>query len=51
MCEKDYIWNATCSCENGVHSCNNTMITCDEIIDAEETKTVTKCLNKKTYNL
>ena len=39
ICEKDYIWNpATCSCENGKYltSINdNSVITCDEIIDSE----------------
>ena len=40
---KNYIWNAaTCSCENGKYAgsiIDNSMITCDEVID--ETKTVT----------
>ena len=50
-CEKDYIWNpATCGCENGNYLASiidNSMITCDEIIDMEaklydeETKTNT----------
>ena len=45
-CEKDYIWSpATCSCNNGKYLasiCDNSFITCYEIIDAEETKTVPK---------
>ena len=60
MRKKDYIWNpTTCSCENGKYLANiidNSMITCEEIIDAEtksynnETKTVTKKLNEKKCN-
>ena len=51
ICEKDFIWNTvTCSCENVKYlACiiDNSVITCDEIIDAEaqsydkETKTIT----------
>ena len=43
--EKDYIWNcATCSCENSKYlasSIDNSVITCDEIID-RETRTMKK---------
>ena len=39
ICEKHDIWNpATCDCENGKHLASiidNSMITCDEIIDAK----------------
>ena len=39
ICEKDYFWNpATCSCKNGKYLANiidNSVITCDEVIDAE----------------
>ena len=39
--EKDYTWNpATCNCENGKYLASiidDLMITCDEIIDAEDT--------------
>ena len=50
ICQKDYIWNpATCSCENGKYLASiidNSVITCDEIIDAK-TKTVTTNFNEK----
>ena len=40
-CENDYSWNpCTCNCENGKHLASimfNSSITCDEIIDVEET--------------
>ena len=59
--EKDYIWNpATCSCKNGKYLASiiaKSVITCDEIIDAEaktydeETKTVTTNFNEKKCNL
>ena len=43
---KDYIWNpGTCSCKNGKYLAiiiDNSEITWDEIIDAEETKTILK---------
>ena len=46
ICEKYYIWySATCNRENGkylVSIIDNSVITCDEIIDAVETKTKTK---------
>ena len=49
MCVKDYIWNpATSNYENGKYfrsAIDNSVITCDEII--EETKTFTKNLMKK----
>ena len=42
ICEKDYICNpATCSCKNGKYLASiiyNLVITCNEIIDAEEEK-------------
>ena len=57
ICEKDYIWNpATCSCKNGKYLASiidNSVIMCDEIIDAEgksyneETKTFTTNFNEK----
>ena len=41
ICVKDYIWNlATCSCKKYKYLASvidNSVITCDEIIDAEET--------------
>ena len=47
--EKDYVWNlATCNCENGKYLANimdDSVITCDEITDVEETN-----FNEK-YNL
>ena len=60
-CEKDYIWNpATCSSENFKYLASiidNSVITCDEIIDAEaksydeETKTVTISFNEKIQSV
>ena len=51
-CEKNYIWNpVTCSCENGkylVSIIDASVIMCDEIIDSEETKTVTTNFNEKS---
>ena len=57
ICEKDYIWNAaTGNCKNGKYLAsiiNDSVITCDEIIDAEatpyeeETKTVPKISSAK----
>ena len=57
ICEKDYIWNpATCSCKNGKYLASiidNSVITCDEIIDTEsksnnkETKTVSTNFSTK----
>ena len=53
--EKDYIWNfPTCSCRNGKYLASisdDSVITCDEIIDAEETKTVTTNFNEKKCDL
>ena len=50
ICEKDYTWNtAICSCENGKYLANikdGSVITCDEIIDAE-----TKSYNEKTKTI
>ena len=51
VCKKDYIWNnATCNCENGKYLASiveNSVITCDQIIEA--TKTVlTKTVLAKT---
>ena len=49
--KKDYIWNpATCSCENGKYFTSivdNSVIMCNDIIDAEERKTIPKILSKK----
>ena len=46
--KKDYLWNpVTCSCENGHYLLSNidgSVITCDEITDAKETKTIPKSL-------
>ena len=43
MCEKYYIWNpSTCSCENGKCArsiIDDSVITCDEIIDTTRSKT------------
>ena len=53
-CEKD---PAACSCENGKYLASiidNSVITCDEIIDAEETKIIPKniiCETKSFYIL
>ena len=53
VCEKDYIWNsATCSCENGKYLASitdNSVITCDEIIESydETTKTIQTNFDKK----
>ena len=56
ICEKDYIWNpATCSYKNGKYLASiidDSMITCDEIIDAKETKSIPKniiCETKRVY--
>ena len=50
--EKDYIWNAaTCSCENAKYLTiivDNSMIICNEIIDAIETKIVPTILSEIT---
>ena len=55
MCEKDYIWNpATCSYENGKYLgiiIDNSVITCDDIIDMDEIETVTTNFNEKESNL
>ena len=55
ICEKDYIWNpATCSCKNGKNLASiidDSVITCDEIVDAEETKTDITNFNEKKCNL
>ena len=46
ICEKDYIWNpALCSFENGKYLASfmdDSVIPCDEIIDAEATRTMKK---------
>ena len=51
ICEKDYIWNpAACSCENGKYLASiidDLVITCDEILDAVETKAVATNFNEK----
>ena len=49
ICEKDHIWNpASCSCKNDKYLASiidDSVITCDEIIDAKETN------DSKKYNL
>ena len=51
--EKDHIWNpAACSCKNGKYLASindNSVITCDEIIDrdAEEKETIPTSFNEK----
>ena len=57
ICEKDYIWNpAVCNCKNSKYLASimdESVITCDEIIDAEaksyskETKTIPTTFNEK----
>ena len=53
--EKDYIWNpATCSCKNGKYLASITddsVIMCDEIIDAEKTKTFAANVVKQTISI
>ena len=55
MCERNYIWNpTTCSYKNGkylVSIIDSSVITCDTIIDAEETKTFWRNIAEKIYNL
>ena len=58
ICKKDYIWNsAICTCEHGKYLASindDSGITCDEIIDTEETKTIPKniiCETKIFYVL
>ena len=55
MLEKDCIWGpATCSCENGkyvVSIIDDSVITCDEIIDAKKTKSVTTIVMKKMHSV
>ena len=50
ICEKDYIWNpVTCNCKNGKYLASiidNSVITCDEIINAEA-----KSYNEKTKTI
>ena len=50
-----YIWNpATCSCKNGKYLASvisKSVISCDESIDAIETKTVATNLNEKKRSL
>ena len=58
---KKNIWNpSTCSCDNGKYLASvidGSVITCDEIIDAEaksnnkEAKSVSTNFNEKKYNL
>ena len=49
ICEQDYVWNSiACICENGKYLArimDDSVITCDEIIDVEETG-----FNEKNYN-
>ena len=53
--EKDYIWNpATYSCKNGRYLASITddsVIMCDEIIDAEKTKTFSANVVKQTISI
>ena len=53
ICEKVYIWNlATCSCKNCKYFAriiDDSVITCDEIIDAEAKRVPTN-FNEKSYN-
>ena len=53
--KKSYIWNpATCSYKSGKSLASifdSSVITCDEIIDAEETKTVTTNFNAKMQSV
>ena len=54
VCEKDYIWNpSACSCENGKYLASimdDSLTICNEIIDAEEAKTISKNITCKTQN-
>ena len=54
ICEKDYVWNpATCNCENEKYLASNmddSVITCDEIIDVKETNFNEKNVTSKTQN-
>ena len=54
ICEKDYVWNpATCNCENGKYLASNmddSVITCDEVIDVKETNSNEKNVTCKTQN-
>ena len=49
ICEQHYVWNSiACICENGKYLAriiDDSVITCDEIIDVEETG-----FNEKNYN-
>ena len=50
ICEKCYYWNATCSSENGKYLASiidNSVLTCDEIIDAEKQSQLQQILMKK----
>ena len=50
-CKKYYIWNpATCTCKSRKYLVNiidDSVIMCDEVMNAEETKTVTTNFNDK----
>ena len=54
LCEKSYVWNpATCNCENGKYLASimdDSVITCDEIIDVEEKNFDEKNITCKTQN-
>ena len=54
-CDKENIRNpATCSCENGksiMVIIDDSVITCDETIDLEETRTVRTSFNEKKMQL
>ena len=52
-CKKDYICKpATCSCKNGkyVWSIDNSVITCDEIIDTTKNSSNKSCSNRQYFN-
>ena len=53
--EKDYVWNpATCNCENGKYLASimdDSVITCDEIINVKETNFNEKNITYRTQNV
>ena len=53
-CDKEYIRKpTTCSCENGKYLAtviDDSVITCDETIDLEKTRTVRTNFNEKKCN-
>ena len=55
LCEKDYVWNpATCNCNNvkylAIIRNESVMITCNEVLDVEETNFNEKNIIFKTQN-